>query len=97
MATLNHLDGYVSPLCFCHIRLAEGLFINAYQFFSKISNSVESSATIAKGIGESVFYTDKSGGCFPNYRISGEQKARNLFFGGIKTALRRTNMAKMFF
>lgn len=55
---LNHLDGYVSPMCFCHIRLAEGLFINAHQFFSKITKSVESSAVIAKEIGESVFYTD---------------------------------------
>ena len=54
---LNHLDGYVSPMCFCHIRLAEGLFINAHQFFSKITKSVESSAAIAKEIGESVFYT----------------------------------------
>ena len=58
LAELNHLDGYVSPMCFCHIRLAEGLFINAHQFFSKISKSVESSAVIAKEIGESVFYTD---------------------------------------
>lgn len=58
LAELNHLDGYVSPMCFCHIRLAEGLFINAHQFFSKISKSVESSAAIAKEIGESVFYTD---------------------------------------
>lgn len=58
LAELNHLDGYVSPMCFCHIRLAEGLFINAHQFFSKITKSVESSAVIAKEIGESVFYTD---------------------------------------
>ena len=58
LAELYHLDGYISPLCFCHIRLAEDLFINAHQFFSKISKSVESSAAIAKEIGESVFYAD---------------------------------------
>lgn len=58
LTELYHLDGYVSPLCFCHIRLAEELFINAHRFFSKISKSVESSATIAKEIGESVYYTD---------------------------------------
>ena len=58
LTELYHLDGYISPLCFCHIRLAEDLFINAHQFFSKISKSVESCAAIAKEIGESVFYTD---------------------------------------
>lgn len=58
LTKLYHLDGYVSPMCFCNIRLAEGLFINAHQFFSKISKSVESSAIIAKEIGESVYYTD---------------------------------------
>ena len=58
LTELYHLDGYISPVCFCHIRLAEALFINAHQFFSKISKSVESSAAIAKEIGESVFYTD---------------------------------------
>lgn len=52
------LDGYVSPMSFCHISIAERLFINAHQFFSKISRSVESSAAIAKEIGESVYYTD---------------------------------------
>ena len=52
------MDEYVSPMCFCNICLAEGLFINAHQFFSKISRSIESSATIAKEIGESVYYTD---------------------------------------
>lgn len=58
LSGLNLLDEYVSPMCFCRIGLAEGLFINAHQFFSKISRSVESSAGIAKEIGESVFYTD---------------------------------------
>ena len=58
LSELNHLDGYISPLCFCNIRLAEELFVNAHQFFSRISKSVESSAAIAKEIGESVFYTD---------------------------------------
>lgn len=58
LADLNHLDGYVSPMSFCHILLAEGLFINAHQFFSRISKNVESSANIARDIGESVYYTD---------------------------------------
>ena len=58
LTELYHLDGYISPMSFCNIRLAEELFINAHHFFSKISKSVESSAAIAKEIGESVFYTD---------------------------------------
>ena len=58
MTELHLLDDYISPMCFCHICIAEGLFINAHQFFSKISRSVESSAVIAKEIGESVYYTD---------------------------------------
>ena len=52
------IDGYVSPLCFCSIIQAEGLFRNAQHYFSKISKSVESSSSVAKAIGESLYYLD---------------------------------------
>ena len=52
------LDGYVSPLCFCDIKKAEGLFRNAQHYFSKIAKSIESSSKIAKMIGESFYYLD---------------------------------------
>lgn len=52
------VDDYVSPLCFCKIELAESFFRSAQHYFAKISRSVESSATIAKEIGESLYYLD---------------------------------------
>ena len=52
------VDGYVSPLCFCKIDIAESLFRNAQHYFSKISRSIESSAMIAREIGESMYYLD---------------------------------------
>lgn len=52
------LDGYVSPLCFCDIGAAEGFFRNAQHYFTKISRSVESSSSIAKEIGECLYYVD---------------------------------------
>ncbi len=58
LTALDCLDGYVSPMCFCCISLAEGLFISAHQYFSKVSRCVESSAVIAKQVGESLYYTD---------------------------------------
>lgn len=52
------LDGYVSPMCFCDLVKAESLFRNAQHYFSKIAKSVESSAAIAREIGESLYYLD---------------------------------------
>lgn len=52
------VDGFVSPLCFCKIDLAESFFRSAQHYFAKISRSIESSATIAKEIGESLYYLD---------------------------------------
>ena len=52
------LDGYVSPMCFCDIRKSESLFRNAQHYFSKIAKSVESGNTIAREIGESLYYLD---------------------------------------
>ena len=52
------IDGYVSPICFCDVNAAEGLFRNAQHYFSKIAKSIESSASIARMIGESFYYLD---------------------------------------
>ncbi|MCQ2151576.1 MAG: hypothetical protein MJY70_00800 [Bacteroidales bacterium] len=52
------LDGYVSPLCYCHIREAESFFRNNRHYFSNTVRNIEVSKDIAKHIGEDVFYTD---------------------------------------
>lgn len=52
------LDGVVSPLCFCAIELGESFFRDAHHYFARITKNVESNASIAKEIGESLFYTD---------------------------------------
>lgn len=52
------LDGYVSPLCYCHVKEAEQFFRNSRHYFYSISRNVEASKDIAKTIGESLFYTD---------------------------------------
>lgn len=51
-------DGYASPLSFCDIHTGETLFRDAAHYFNKLSKSVESNASIAKEIGESIWYTD---------------------------------------
>lgn len=52
------VDGYISPLDFCDIQTAEAVFRNAKQYFYSIARNVESYASIAKSLGESIFYTD---------------------------------------
>lgn len=52
------LDGYVSPLCYCRIPEAEGMFRSNRQYFYCISRNIESSMEIAKRIGERIFYCD---------------------------------------
>lgn len=52
------VNGYISPLEFCHIKEAEAFFRNAKQYFYLISRNVEAYSEIAKTIGESLFYTD---------------------------------------
>lgn len=53
------LDGYVSPLCYCHIHEAEMFFRNSRHYFHSVSRNVEAAKDIAKSIGESIFYTDE--------------------------------------
>lgn len=55
---LSLFDGYASPLSFCDIHSGESLFRDAAHYFNKLSKSVESNASIAKEIGESIWYTD---------------------------------------
>lgn len=52
------VNGYISPLEFCHIKEAEAFFRNAKQYFYLISRNVEAYSEIAKTIGESMYYTD---------------------------------------
>lgn len=52
------IDGYVSPLEFCEIFLAEKTFRSAKQYFYMISRNVEAYSNVAKSIGESVYYND---------------------------------------
>ncbi len=53
------LDGYVSPLCYCHILEAELFFRNSRHYFHSVSRNIESAKDIAKSIGESIFYSDE--------------------------------------
>jgi len=56
---LYSLDGYVSPLSFCKIEVAEDLFRDERSYFYQISKNVESYGRIAKDIGEMICYTDE--------------------------------------
>lgn len=53
------LDGYVSPLCYCHIKEAESFFRSNRHYFYTVVRNVESGKEIAKSIGEGIFYTDE--------------------------------------
>ena len=53
------LDGYVSPLCYCHVKEAESFFRNGRHYFYHTSRNIESMKDIAKDIGESLFYSDE--------------------------------------
>ena len=55
---LKSIDGYISPIEFCHVEVAESVFRDAKQYFYTISRNVESNSDIAKSIGESIYYTD---------------------------------------
>lgn len=55
---LRYIDGYISPLEFCHIEEAESIFRDAKQYFYTISRNIEANSEVAKSIGESIFYTD---------------------------------------
>lgn len=50
--------GYVSPLCYCKIALAEQLFYDAHQYFNFVSRQVEAYASMAKELGDKIILTD---------------------------------------
>lgn len=52
------IDGYISPLEFCHVTDAENVFRDAKQYFYSLSRNVEANSEVAKSIGESIYYTD---------------------------------------
>lgn len=55
---LRVLDGYVSPMSFCRIEIAERLFNSPREYFHRISHNIESSKKIASEIGERMYYDD---------------------------------------
>ena len=55
---LKTLDGYVSPMSFCRIDIAERLFVSPRDYFHRISHNIESSKEIASEIGERLYYDD---------------------------------------
>lgn len=57
--SVKTLDGYVSPLCYCHIDEAESFFRNSRHYFYNASRNIESMNDIAKDIGENLFYSDE--------------------------------------
>lgn len=52
------VDGYVSPLEYCHIREAEALFRDAHQYYYAISRDYDIQRRLAKEFGDRVTYTD---------------------------------------
>lgn len=51
-------QGYISPLSYCHITLAESFFKDANHYFHLSSRQIESYSSIAKELGDKVTYTD---------------------------------------
>jgi REP element-mobilizing transposase RayT len=52
------LDGYINPVSFCKINLAERMFQNARSYFFLLSRNVEAYRSIAHQLGDLVYYTD---------------------------------------
>lgn len=55
---LRKIDGYVSPLSFCNIDLAERLFRDAAHYFYFLTKKIELQKEIASQIGENIYYND---------------------------------------
>lgn len=53
------VDGYVSPLSYCHIEESEKWFENAHHYFALVSRRVEAFADIARELADSVIYSDE--------------------------------------
>ena len=72
---LKVVDGYVTPVCYCDIEVAERLFRDAHHYFYKVSRDVEGQKNLAAEIGEGVFYTDEelfaiiSAKCREGYKV----------------------------
>ena len=52
-------NGYISPYCYCKIKQAEGLYMNAHHYSSLVSRRVESFLDIAAEIGDTITYSDE--------------------------------------
>ncbi len=52
------VNGYVSPLCFCKISLAENLYRDANHYFNLVSRQIEAFSDLAKELGDRVTFTD---------------------------------------
>ena len=76
---LKMVDGYVTPMAFCRIAVAERLFRDGWHYFVKLTKDVESYRGLAKEMGERFFYSDTelfsivSSWCRNQYNISSPQ------------------------
>lgn len=52
-------NGYISPCCYCKIKHAETLYMNAHHYSTLISRRVESFQYIANEVGDTITYTDE--------------------------------------
>lgn len=52
------VDGYFSPVNYCRFDIGEGVFLDARQYFYKLSKEIESYREIAAVLGDAIFYTD---------------------------------------
>jgi len=52
------VDGSISPMNFCAIAETESMFRDARHYFGKISKDLEAIGSVAKALGDKVYYTD---------------------------------------
>ncbi len=52
------VGGYVSPLCYCKISLAEKMYRDANQYFNLVSRQVEAFSSMARELGDKIILTD---------------------------------------
>ena len=78
-SNLYEVDGCICGASFCRIDVVEGLFLNAREYFYRLSRNIEATSNIAKQIGEKIILSDSE--------IYGLVcKLSNQNYGGLKPA-----------
>lgn len=91
MKDIKVVDGCVCPLEFCDVATAESMFRDAKQYYYMISRKVEAYASVAKSLGESIFFSDN------DLYIAAKTLAQNHFGANdlaVLTAYQKVELAK---